>query len=63
MSGAISVPRSLWQAAEARTEWHGFRHEPGDGVGTVVGGGKRTAFTSPKAAEAVESLHERLVSV
>ncbi len=42
------VPRSLWQAADARREWHGFRHEPGDGVGTVVGGGKRIGFTSPK---------------
>ena len=42
------VPRSLWQAAEARREWHGFRHEPGDGLGTVVGNGKRTQFNSPK---------------
>jgi hypothetical protein len=42
------VPRSLWQAAEAGREWYGFRHEPGDGLGTVVGGGKRTSFTSPK---------------
>jgi aminocarboxymuconate-semialdehyde decarboxylase len=42
------VPRSLWQAADARRDWHGFRHEPGDGVGTVVGDGKRTHFASPK---------------
>src|SRR3989442_14580681 len=42
------VPRSLWQAADARREWYGFRHEPGDGVGTMVGDGKRTHFTSPK---------------
>jgi aminocarboxymuconate-semialdehyde decarboxylase len=42
------VPRSLWQAADARTDWYGFRHEPGEGVGTVVGEGKRTHFTSPK---------------
>ena len=42
------VPRSLWQAAEARRDWYGFRHEPGDGLGTVVGGGKRTQFNSPK---------------
>ena len=42
------VPRSLWNAIDARTEWHGFRHEPGDGLGTIVGGGKRTGFTSPK---------------
>jgi aminocarboxymuconate-semialdehyde decarboxylase len=42
------VPRALWQAAEARREWYGFRHEPGEGLGTVVGGGKRTSFNSPK---------------
>jgi aminocarboxymuconate-semialdehyde decarboxylase len=42
------VPRSLWQAADARREWYGFRHEPGDGVGTMVGDGKRTHFASPK---------------
>jgi aminocarboxymuconate-semialdehyde decarboxylase len=42
------VPRSLWQAAEAGREWYGYRHEPGDGLGVMVGGGKRTAFTSPK---------------
>jgi aminocarboxymuconate-semialdehyde decarboxylase len=42
------VPRSLWQAAEAGREWYGFRHEGGEGLGTFVGGGKRTGFTSPK---------------
>ena len=42
------VPRSLWQAADARRDWYGFRHEPGDGIGTMVGDGKRTSFTSPK---------------
>src|SRR5919197_5684059 len=42
------VPRSLWRAAEAGREWYGFRHEPGDGIGTIVGGGKRTSFSSPK---------------
>jgi aminocarboxymuconate-semialdehyde decarboxylase len=42
------VPRSLWRAADARTEWYGFRHEPGDGVGAMVGAGKRTHFNSPK---------------
>ena len=42
------VPRSLWQAADARRDWYGFRHEPGDGIGAMVGGGKRTSFTSPK---------------
>ena len=42
------VPRSLWNAADARAEWHGFRHEAGEGLGTFVGGGMRTGFTSPK---------------
>src|SRR5436853_7936242 len=42
------VPRSLWQAAEAGREWHGFRHEPGDGIGSMLGGGRRISFTSPK---------------
>jgi aminocarboxymuconate-semialdehyde decarboxylase len=42
------VPQALWRAADAGKEWHGFRHEAGDGVGTVIGGGKRIHFTSPK---------------
>jgi aminocarboxymuconate-semialdehyde decarboxylase len=42
------VPRSLWQAVDARRDWYGFRHEPGDGLGTVLGNGKRTQFNSPK---------------
>ena len=43
------VPRSLWQAAESGREWHGYRHEPGEGIGAMVGGGRRITFTSPKA--------------
>ena len=43
------VPRSLWQAAEAGKEWYGYRHEPGEGLGTMMGDGKRTHFSSPKA--------------
>jgi aminocarboxymuconate-semialdehyde decarboxylase len=42
------VPRSLWKAADAKRDWYGFRHEPGAGLGTMVGGGKRTSFSSPK---------------
>ncbi len=42
------VPNSLWKAVDAKTEWHGFRHEPGEGLGSMVGGGMRTGFTSPK---------------
>jgi len=48
------VPNSLWQAIDAGTEWHGFRHERGEGLGTVVGGGMRTGFTSPKVRYTVE---------
>src|SRR5262249_12716608 len=29
-------------------DWYGFRHEPGEGLGTFVGNGKRTQFSSPK---------------
>ena len=42
------VPQSLWRAAEAGVPWHGYRHEPGDGLGTVVGGDRRIQFSSPK---------------
>ena len=35
------VPESLWKAIDAKQEWHGFRHEAGEGLGTVVGGGMR----------------------
>ena len=48
------VPESMWKAIEAKKEWHGFRHEPGEGMGTMVGGGLRTAFTSPKLRYSVE---------
>jgi aminocarboxymuconate-semialdehyde decarboxylase len=42
------VPRALWKAVEAKSEWFGYRHEPGEGLGTMVGGGMRTSFASPK---------------
>jgi aminocarboxymuconate-semialdehyde decarboxylase len=42
------VPGSLWQAAAAGKEWHGYRHEPGEGLGAFVGGGRRINFSSPK---------------
>ena len=48
------VPRSLWQAADARKPWYGFKHEPGEGLGTIVGDGKRTTFTSDKVRYATE---------
>jgi aminocarboxymuconate-semialdehyde decarboxylase len=42
------VPRSLWRAADAGTEWYGYRHEPGEGIGVMASEGKRTSFSSPK---------------
>ncbi len=42
------VPQSLWRAAEAGKDWYGYRHEAGQGLGVMVGNGKRTAFSSPK---------------
>ena len=42
------VPQAVWQAAAAGREWYGYRHEPGEGLGSFIGDGKRTAFSSPK---------------
>ncbi len=43
------VPQSAWRAATAGRDWHGYRHEPGEGLGTfVASNGKRSAFSSPK---------------
>ena len=42
------VPGGAWRAAAAGKDWHGYRHEPGDGLGVFVGGGRRIGFTSPK---------------
>ncbi len=47
------VPESLWKAIDAKKDWHGFRHEPGEGLGAMVGGGMRTGFTSPKVRYSV----------
>jgi aminocarboxymuconate-semialdehyde decarboxylase len=48
------VPESLWKAIAEKKEWHGFRHEPGEGLGSMVGGGMRTGFTSPKVRYTVD---------
>ncbi len=48
------VPDSIWKAIDGKAEWYGFRHEPGEGLGTMVGGGMRTGFTSPKVRYTVE---------
>jgi aminocarboxymuconate-semialdehyde decarboxylase len=42
------VPQAMWRAADAQRDWYGYRHEPGDGIGTVLHAGKRTTFSSPK---------------
>jgi aminocarboxymuconate-semialdehyde decarboxylase len=42
------VPPGVWKAADARRDWYGYRHEPGEGLGTFLGNGKRFGFTSPK---------------
>ena len=61
------VPGALWKAIDAKQAWHGFRHEPGDGMGSVVGGGMRTAITSPKmrysAAQRLKDMDEQKVDV
>ena len=48
------VPDSLWKAIDEKRDWHGYKHEPGEGLGTVVGNGMRTVFTSPKVRFSVE---------
>jgi aminocarboxymuconate-semialdehyde decarboxylase len=48
------VPRALWKAVDSKSDWFGYRHEPGEGLGTVVGGGMRTHFTSPKVRYTTE---------
>jgi aminocarboxymuconate-semialdehyde decarboxylase len=61
------VPGSLWKAADAGKDWFGYRHEPGEGLGTIVGGGMRTHFTSDKVrytlAERLKDMDEQRVDV
>jgi len=61
------VPDSLWRAADAKREWHGFRHEAGEGLGRMVGGGMSTAFSSPKirftVEERIKDMDEQKVDV
>src|SRR5215212_5586362 len=43
------VPSSLWATAEAGRDWYGFRHTPGEGLGTVVStNGRHIGIPSPK---------------
>jgi len=48
------VPDSMWRAIEAKQDWHGFHHEPGEGSGTMVANGQRTEFSSAKLRYTVE---------
>jgi aminocarboxymuconate-semialdehyde decarboxylase len=61
------VPGSLWKAADEGKEWFGYLHEPGEGLGTIVGGGMRTFFTSDKVrytlAERLKDMDEQRVDV
>lgn len=61
------VPESLWRATQSGQQWHGFRHEPGEGLGTMVGCGMRTVFTSPKVrytvAERLKDMDAQKVDV
>jgi aminocarboxymuconate-semialdehyde decarboxylase len=42
------MPQSLWKTVDAGQAWHGFRLEPGRGLGAVVRGGKRIGVQTPK---------------
>ncbi len=42
------MPQSLWKAVDAGQAWHGFRLEPGRGLGAVVRADKRVAVQTPK---------------
>ena len=41
---AHMMPEALWRVPD----WHGARYEPGDGLGFLVTGGKRSRVPSPK---------------
>jgi aminocarboxymuconate-semialdehyde decarboxylase len=42
------MPQSLWKAVDAGRAWHGFRLEPGRGLGAVVRADKRVGVQTPK---------------
>src|SRR5499426_3792135 len=42
------MPQSLWRAVDAGQAWHGFRLEPGRGLGAVVRADKRVGVQTPK---------------
>jgi aminocarboxymuconate-semialdehyde decarboxylase len=42
------MPQCLWKTIDSGQPWHGFRHEPGNGLGAVVRAGKRVPVQTPK---------------
>src|SRR5918996_6612716 len=42
------MPQGLWKAVDAGQAWHGFRLEPGRGLGAVVRADKRVGVQTPK---------------
>ena len=42
------MPHCMWKAVDKGESWHGMTHEAGDGLGFVVGNGKRIFINSPK---------------
>jgi len=48
------VPDSMWRAVEAKQQWHGYKHEAGEGLGAMVACGARTTFTTPKVRYSLE---------
>ncbi len=48
------IPDSMWRAVDAKQEWHGYKHEPGEGLGAMVACGARTTFTTPKVRYSLE---------
>src|SRR4029078_1002782 len=52
-------PSSLWRTVDAGQEWYGFRQEAD---GSIVGGGKRNVFSSPKVRFTPEERREDMGS-
>lgn len=48
------IPDSMWRAVDAKQEWYGYKHEAGEGLGTMVACGARTHFTTPKVRYSLE---------
>lgn len=48
------IPDSMWRAVDAKQEWHGYKHEAGEGLGAMIACGARTTFTSPKVRYSLE---------